>query len=95
MFTTNQFNLNPAELRVVAYESTSDSSVTKIIIAAIGRAQAAIMDQLLQSSRNEVDVLRGAALILRDIQHIMKTQISAELQRRGRPDTPVDKLYEV
>lgn len=95
MFTTNHFELTPAQLRDVVNDLGDEKSATVAITDALKEASSKIAHLAIQEEGGRVDMLRGAALVLFDILRIIETQISAEGSRRRNPPDTTDRRYEV
>ena len=95
MFTTNHFELTPKQLGDVINDLGDERSAAVAITDALQSAFNKISILALQEEGGRVDLLRGAALILFDILHIIETQVSAEGARRRNPSPTTDRRYEV
>jgi hypothetical protein len=95
MFTTSQFFFKEDEGRALAGEFTEEKSGVRAIRSAMKRAYDSILSDILKPEVPNVDILRGAALILHDMEIILEEQIRCELLRRKTGEAPVDRRFEI
>jgi hypothetical protein len=91
MFTSNHFELTYHELRDVMSNTTGVAALR----AAMHRTLERLMTQVLQIESSRLDLYRGAALILYDIENLLEGLILAEKAKVGKGDPPENKIYEV